>query len=151
MGKERGVCEIMSKYKNATKDYLFALLISGNTDEKGDALCELCDRYKEINYYAIKRLAMEHEANVYKGKFNENEMQFIALIEEARRYVKGEVEIDYCDGEWIAMDYMESCGSAFPINAVPYNIPLISKKEAKRKNINILECCKYCGVYYVGE
>lgn len=141
----------MSKYKNATKDYLFALLISGNTDEKDDALDELCNRYKEINYWAIRRLAKEHEENVRKGKFNENEMQFIALIEEAKKYVKGEVEIEYVDGEWFAMDYIEICGGAFSISTAPYNFALLTEEDAKQKNIDVEECCKYCDVYYVGE
>ena len=50
----------MTKYETYTKDYLFALLISGNEEEKNRALRELCNRYKEINYYGIKRLAQEH-------------------------------------------------------------------------------------------
>ena len=47
----------MNKYKNYTKGYLFALLISGDNNEKEYALQELCNRYKEINYYSIKSLA----------------------------------------------------------------------------------------------
>ena len=54
----------MSKYRNATKDYLFALLISGSANEKDDALRELCDRYKEINYWEIRRLAKENEVSI---------------------------------------------------------------------------------------
>lgn len=45
--------------KNYTKDYLFALLMNGNEDEKNKALRELCNRYKDINFYTIKRLAKE--------------------------------------------------------------------------------------------
>ena len=47
----------MREYKSYTKDYLFALLISGSDEEKEYALQELCNRYKEISYYSIKRLA----------------------------------------------------------------------------------------------
>ena len=43
-----------------TKDYLFALLISGNDAEKDCALKELCKRYKEISYWSIKKLAEQH-------------------------------------------------------------------------------------------
>lgn len=50
----------MTNYESATKDYLFALLISGNDKEKTNALRELCDRYKEINFYSIMRLAGQH-------------------------------------------------------------------------------------------
>lgn len=50
----------MAKYESYTKDYLFALLISGTDDEKNKALRELCNRCKEINYYSIKMLVKEH-------------------------------------------------------------------------------------------
>ena len=50
----------MTKYETCTKDYLFALLISGTEEEKNRVLRELCNRYKEINYYSIKRLAEQH-------------------------------------------------------------------------------------------
>lgn len=49
----------MEKYESYTKDYLFALLISGTDEEKNGALRELCNRYKEISYYSIKKLAEE--------------------------------------------------------------------------------------------
>lgn len=47
----------MRYYESYTKDYLFALLISGKEEEKNGALRELCSRYKEINFYTIMRLA----------------------------------------------------------------------------------------------
>ena len=47
----------MTEYKVYTKDYLFAILISGTEEEKNKALRELCNRYKEINFYSIKKLA----------------------------------------------------------------------------------------------
>lgn len=50
----------MKKFETYTKEYLFALLISGNKSEKYDALKELCRRYKDINYAAIKELAEQH-------------------------------------------------------------------------------------------
>ena len=50
----------MTKYETSTKDYLFAILISGTEEEKDRALRELCTRYKEINFYSIKRLAKQH-------------------------------------------------------------------------------------------
>lgn len=52
---------IMAKYETSTKDYyLFAILISGTEEEKNGALRELCNRYKEINFYSIKKLAEQH-------------------------------------------------------------------------------------------
>lgn len=53
----------MINFKTFTKDYLFSLLISGNDLEKDNALKELCKRYKDINYYVIKRLAEQHTNN----------------------------------------------------------------------------------------
>ena len=50
----------MTKYETSTKDYLFAILISGTEEEKNRALRELCNRYKEVNFYTIKKLAEQH-------------------------------------------------------------------------------------------
>lgn len=50
----------MTNYETYTKDYLFAILISGTEEEKNGALRELCNRYKEINFYSIKKLAEQH-------------------------------------------------------------------------------------------
>ena len=50
----------MAKYETSTKDYLFAILMSGNEEEKNRSLRELCNRYKEINFYSIKKLAEQH-------------------------------------------------------------------------------------------
>lgn len=47
-----------------TKDYLFALLISGNEEEKNRALKELCNRYKEISYYQIKKFVEQHKTTI---------------------------------------------------------------------------------------
>ena len=50
----------MTKYETSTKDYLFAILISGTEEEKNGALRELCNRYKEISYCSIKKLSEQH-------------------------------------------------------------------------------------------
>ena len=50
----------MTKYETSTKDYLFAILISGTEEKKNGSLRELCNRYKEINFYTIKKLAEQH-------------------------------------------------------------------------------------------
>jgi len=143
----------MKRYQNATKDYLFALLISGNADEKGDALCELCDRYKEINYWEIRRLAVEHGVKMIKNNnkspFNENELQFIERIEEAKRYVKGELELDHWSDGWFAMDYREEFNQALSIDTKKYDKPIITDNDAENKKIDVVKCCEYCGIYYV--
>lgn len=83
--------------------------------------------------------------------FNDNEKKFIDIINEAKRYVKGELELDCVDGEWYAMDYREELECAFPIEAEPYNgYPLITRKEAERNRIDIIKCCDECNISYVG-
>ena len=82
--------------------------------------------------------------------FNENEIKFIAMIERAMSYVKGELELDCEDGKWYARDYREDWECALLIEAEPYDKPLITDEEAEEKNIDIFKCCDYCDIYYVG-
>lgn len=82
--------------------------------------------------------------------FNDNENKFIAMLEKAKRYVKGELELDCEDGEWYAMDYREDFECAFPIEAEPYDKPLITEEEAENKCIDIEKCCDECCIAYVG-
>lgn len=82
--------------------------------------------------------------------FNDNEKKFIDIINEAKRYVKGELELDCVDGEWYAMDYREELECAFPIESKIYNNLLITSKEAERKGIDVIKCCDECGIFYVG-
>ena len=82
--------------------------------------------------------------------FNENEVQLIAMIEKARGYVRGEVELDCVDGEWYARDYREDLKCAFIIGTAPYHEPLITEEEAEVKGIDVIKCCEMCGIYYVG-
>lgn len=82
--------------------------------------------------------------------FNDNENEFIATLENAKRYVKGELELDCVDGEWYAMDYRENFESAFPIEVEPYNKPLITEEEAENNCIDIEKCCDECCIAYVG-
>ena len=82
--------------------------------------------------------------------FNDNEKKFIDMLNEAKRYVKGELELDCVDGEWYAMDYREDFEGAFPIEAEQYNEPLITDEEAEDKSIDIIKCCDECDISYVG-
>lgn len=82
--------------------------------------------------------------------FNSNEKKFIEKINEAKRYAKGELELDNFDGEWYAMDYREDFECAFPIEAEQYDEPLITDEEAEEKDIDIIKCCDECGIFYVG-
>lgn len=80
---------------------------------------------------------------------NNNEKKLIDIINEAKRYVKGELELDCVDGEWYAMDYREELGGAFPIEAKQYDEPIITDEEAEEKGIDIIKCCDECGIFYV--
>lgn len=83
-------------------------------------------------------------------KFNDNEKKFIETLENAKRFVKGELELDNIDGEWFAMDYREDLEGAFDINVAPYDKPLITEEEAEEKGIDVGKCCDYCNAYIVG-
>ena len=48
------------------------------------------------------------------------------------------------------MDYREDLECAFLIEVKQYNEPLITDKEAQRKDIDIRKCCDECGISYVG-
>ena len=75
---------------------------------------------------------------------------FISLLEEAKKCVKGELELDCFDGEWYAMDYREDLGAAFPIEINGFDKPLITEDEAKNRCINIIKCCDELEIAYVG-
>ena len=81
---------------------------------------------------------------------NNNEKKFVDAINEAMRYVKGELELDCFEGKWFAMDYREDLEGAFFIEAKEYNKPLITVSEAKNKGINVIKCCNECHISYVG-
>lgn len=74
----------------------------------------------------------------------------IDIIEEAKTYVKGELELDCVDGVWIAMDYREDLGGAFPIELKGFNNRIINVSEAEASGIDVRMCCDHCGVAYVG-
>lgn len=80
--------------------------------------------------------------------FNPFELEFIERIEEARRYVIGELELDHFDGGWYAMDYREEFGQAFDIKR--YSDHFITDDDVKNQRIDVVKCCEYCGIYYVG-
>lgn len=80
--------------------------------------------------------------------FNDNEKKFIDIINEAKRYVKGELELDCLDGEWYTMDYRADCECALWMDGI-YELPLITVEEAERKGIDVIKCCDECNVAYV--
>lgn len=80
--------------------------------------------------------------------FNPFELELIGRIEEAKRYVIGELELDHFDGGWYAMDYREEFGQAFDIKR--YGDHFITDEEIVKKQIDIEKCCNWCAAYYVG-
>lgn len=84
------------------------------------------------------------------NKLNDNEKQFVKMLDDAWKYVKGELELDNFEGKWYAMDYRAEFECAFHIEAKPYDDPLITDEEAKENCIDIEKCCDYCNAYIVG-
>ncbi len=82
--------------------------------------------------------------------FNENEKLFIKAINEAKRYVNGELELNCIDGDWFARDYREELGGAFPIKANGFNVPFITEEEVENLMIDVVKCCNECDIAYVG-
>lgn len=79
---------------------------------------------------------------------NKNEKLFIDLLEEAKRYCKGELELDCFDDEWYALDYRAELEVALWLDGI-YSLPLITVEEAERKGIDVIKCCDECDVAYV--
>lgn len=82
--------------------------------------------------------------------YSEKEKEVIALIEEAKKYVKDELELHLQEDGWYALDYRSDYEAALPIENDKYNKPLITEEYAKENNIDVRACCDYCGVWYVG-
>ena len=74
----------------------------------------------------------------------------IDIIENAKRYVKGELELDLIDGVWVAMDYREELGGAFPIEIKGFNNRIITEHEANKYKLDVRACCDVFGIAYVG-
>lgn len=82
---------------------------------------------------------------------NEYENALINVIQEAERYCQGELEVSKENDGWYARDYKENFGGSFVIDKNGYDTkPLISNETVKKHKVNVIKCCKLCGVYYVG-
>ena len=81
---------------------------------------------------------------------NNGTKTFIKILEDAQKYVKGELELDLVDGAWYAMDYRADLEGAFPIDAKGFNDLLITTEEAEKHGIDIIKCCDICDISYVG-
>ena len=104
-----------------------------------------------INYnYESNNYKLKGDLNMSKWKPNEHEEKLIEVIEEAKKYCNGELELDNFDGEWYALDYRADLEQALSIDKAIYNIPVITDEVAQEYNIDIIKCCDYCDVSYVG-
>ena len=81
---------------------------------------------------------------------NEYEEKLIEIIEEAKEYCNGELELDNFDGKWYALDYRSDLEGAFSINEEKYCNPIITDRHAKEHNVDVIRCCDYCDISYVG-
>lgn len=90
----------------------------------------------------------EYVANAVKTNAIRNEEKFIELINKARGYVKGELELELFDGKWYARDYREESGCLFSIDIDGFDNPLITVEEAKERGIDVVKCCDRCNIYH---
>ena len=114
------------------------------TDEH---IAEVCG-----DFYLIPKESVEKLSDTVKdaAKFNEDEKMLIGILQNAKRYVKGELELDLVDGMWIAMDYRKDLEGAFPLDTEEIADKIISEAQAKALNINVQRCCDVCDILYVG-
>lgn len=128
------------------------------TEEEYEALKD-CTWFKDNLAYELRHLQdkkdYSYEDALYEvfKKFHEGkysfEQDFIEIMKDASRFVKGELELDLVDGEWFAMDYREDLEGAFYLNGI-YHQPIITKVQAKLLRIDVAKCCDEFGCSYVG-
>ena len=79
-----------------------------------------------------------------------NENRLVDIIENAKKYCKGELELDLVGDVWIAMDYRADLEGACSIDVKGFNDKIISVFEAETSGIDVRKCCDLCDVSYVG-
>ena len=80
---------------------------------------------------------------------NEYEQALMNVIEEAKVYCVGELELDHFEDGWYVMDYREGFEAAFVISKYSTR-PVISDKTVRKHRVDVRRCCDKCGVAYVG-
>lgn len=139
-----------------TKERLEQLLIKCMDwiEEDGVDCDETLDTFQHLGFEPdeLKELGFGYLNNVEEPEWlNEKEKQLIDILEDAKKYCKGELELDLNDeGIWMAWDYREDLGGAFPIEAKGFNDRIISISEAENRGIDVRRCCDECGISYVG-
>lgn len=113
--------------------------------------CLNCGYEFELNSASNDELGWHTTCPECNGSFDleKNEAMLVHILEDAKHYCKGELELDYEDGMWFAMDYRAELEGAFPIEDRWFNDMIITEKEAKERNIDVIKCCDMCDVSYV--
>ena len=86
-----------------------------------------------------------------KWIWNDNEKILIALIEEAKQYCEGELELFHDEDGWYARDYKPWLNESFVINKNDYDVqPLITDETIQNYKVDVDACCIRCNVYVCG-
>jgi len=86
--------------------------------------------------------------------FSIDERVVIKRLNEAKKYVKGELELNQNEEteDWYAMDYREDLSQAFSLPCGEYaNIPILTKEWLSEHPVNLEKCLNACSVAYVGD
>jgi hypothetical protein len=115
-------------------------------------VCLQCGHEFELTGVSNDELGWHTVCPKCDGSFDAetNETTLILIIEDAKRYCKGELELDLNDDVWIAWDYREDLEGAFPIDVKGFNDKIITVSEAENSGVDVRKCCDICGVAYVG-
>ena len=119
--------------------------IDNNIDESFDCYIEEA----LMKEYSVKTERKVGKNIMSKWTPNEYEEKLIKIIEEAKEYCNGELELDNFDGEWYALDYRADLEGALSIDNEKYNTPVITDEDAKEYNVDVIKCLDYCDVLYV--
>ena len=115
-------------------------------------ICLQCGHEFELTGVCNDELGWHTTCPKCDGSFDVeiNEETLMLVIEDAKRYCKGELELDLNDDVWEAWDYREDLEGAFSIDTKGFNERIISISEAKNRGIDVRRCCDECGISYVG-
>jgi len=116
---------------------LESLICIGNVYDKGglQTIIENFQEAEDVNFSIAEHLV-------------------IKKINEAKQYVKGELELNQNEetGDWYALDYREDLGQAFSIRNSKYeNEPLFTNEWVLKLHVDLEKCFNACSVACVGD
>lgn len=113
--------------------------------------------YQDIDYMKyllspamFKQYLGELEVNNSENYDAASEQRLMDILEEYKKYVVGELELNLVNGIWLAYDYRKDFESASEIEVKGVNPQVISVEEATNLGIDVRKCCDACNVAYVG-